>query len=64
MTRSQYLLRRVLFAILTVLIAVTVNFFIFRAAPAIRPRCWRSSRTRRRRRFSSCAISTGSTRAS
>jgi ABC-type dipeptide/oligopeptide/nickel transport system permease component len=33
MTRTQYLLRRVLFALLTVVIAVTVNFFIFRAAP-------------------------------
>ncbi|HYV15635.1 MAG TPA: ABC transporter permease [Conexibacter sp.] len=33
MTRTQYLLQRFLFAILTVLIAVTVNFFIFRAAP-------------------------------
>jgi len=33
MTRSQYLLRRVLFTGATILIALTVNFFIFRAAP-------------------------------
>ncbi len=33
MTRTQYVLRRVAFALATVLIAVTVNFFIFRAAP-------------------------------
>jgi peptide/nickel transport system permease protein len=32
-SRSQYLFRRGLFAVLTVFIAVTVNFFIFRAAP-------------------------------
>jgi peptide/nickel transport system permease protein len=33
MTRSQYVIRRLLFAVATVIIAVTVNFFIFRAAP-------------------------------
>jgi ABC-type dipeptide/oligopeptide/nickel transport system permease component len=33
MTRSQYVLRRLVFAVVTVIIAVTVNFFIFRAAP-------------------------------
>ncbi|HYV15480.1 MAG TPA: ABC transporter permease [Conexibacter sp.] len=33
MTRSRYLAQRVLFTVATVLIALTVNFFIFRAAP-------------------------------
>jgi len=33
MTRSRYLLQRVLFAAATVFIAITVNFFLFRAAP-------------------------------